>query len=99
MRLKSCSSFSFTWDGREKLMELILVIAVLAAGLVGFCSMVAAFALVVRAGGWQQAMKPTADGRWRLPRRLMFLGAILGALFGVLWVVLTLIPGGIPWMK
>ena len=80
-------------------MELIPIIGLLAVGLVGFCSMVAAFVLVARGGGWQQAMQPTADGRWPLPRRLMILGATLGCLFGLLFFVLSLIPGGIPWIK
>ena len=80
-------------------MELIPVIVVLAVGLVGFCSMVAAFVLVARAGGWQQAMQPTPESRWPLARRLMLLGATLGCLFGVLLFILYLIPGGLPWRK
>jgi hypothetical protein len=66
-------------------------------GLVGFCLMVAAFVLVAHKGGWQQAMRSGPEGRWSLPRRLMFAGALLGAVFGSTVVTLFLIPGGIPW--
>jgi hypothetical protein len=78
-------------------MELIPVIAVAVVGAVGFCLMLAAFVVVGRRGGWQQAMRPTPEAPWPLPRRLMVIGAALGVLFGVSVVVLSLIPGGIPW--
>jgi uncharacterized BrkB/YihY/UPF0761 family membrane protein len=72
---------------------------VLAIGLVGFCLTSAAFVLVARRGGWQQAMQPTPEGRWPIARRLMLVGAVLGTLFGFLLLVLSLIPGGLPWTR
>jgi hypothetical protein len=67
-------------------------------GFVGFCLMVAAFVLVARQGSWKQAMQSQPDGRWSLPRRLMFAGAFLGAIFSLAVTILFAIPGGIPWM-
>jgi hypothetical protein len=67
-------------------------------GGIGFCLMVAAFLLVAQQGGWRQAMQSMPDGRWSLPRRLMFAGAFLGMVFGVVVLLLFAIPGGIPWI-
>jgi hypothetical protein len=75
------------------------ILTVLVVGFVGFCLMVAAFVMVAQQGGWRQAMQSKPDGRWSLPRRLMFAGAFLGAFFGCAWVILSLIPGGIPWSE
>ena len=69
----------------------ILIVAII--GLVGVFLMIAAFALIARRGGWQQAMQPDAPGRWPLPRYLMLIGALLGCLFPVLMSV----PGVVPW--
>jgi hypothetical protein len=80
-------------------MELVPVLVCAAVGLVGFCLMLTAFVLVARQGGWQPAMQGLPGGRWPLPRRLMFTGALLGVLFGLSYLVLSLIPGGIPWLK
>jgi hypothetical protein len=74
------------------------ILAAAVVGFVGFCLMVAAFVLVARRGGWRQAMQPEPDGRWSLPRRLMFAGASLGTVFGVVVLLLFAIPGGIPWL-
>jgi hypothetical protein len=74
------------------------ILAAIAVGFVGFCLMVAAFVLVARQGGWKQAMRLEPDGRWSLPRRLMFAGASLGTVFGVVVLLLFAIPGGIPWV-
>ena len=74
-------------------MELLPIIAVLATAGVGFCLMLAAFVLVARRGGWQQAMQPDAPGRWPLPRYLLLIGASLGCLFPLLLSV----PGVVPW--
>ena len=73
------------------------ILAAIAVGFVGFCLMVAAFVLVARQGGWKQAMRLEPDGRWSLPRRLMFAGALLGMVFAVAVNLLFAIPGGIPW--
>jgi hypothetical protein len=74
-------------------MELVPIIAITAVGAVGFCLMLAAFVMVGRRGGWQQAMKPDARGHWPAPRLLMLVGAALGAAFGLLLFV----PGVVPW--
>jgi hypothetical protein len=73
------------------------ILTVGVVGFIGFSLMAAAFLMVARQGGWAQAMKSKPDGRWSLPRRLMFVGALLGAVFGVAVPVLFAIPGGIPW--
>jgi hypothetical protein len=75
------------------------ILAAIVMGFVGFCLMVAAFVLVARQGGWRPAMRSTPNGRWSLPRRLMFAGAFLGILFSLTVAILFLIPGGIPWMN
>jgi hypothetical protein len=80
-------------------MEILPVLTVFAVGLVGFCLMLAAFILMVPQGGWQPAMRPTPAGQWPLPRKLLFAGAVLGALFSLSYLILSLIPGGIPWLK
>jgi amino acid transporter len=77
--------------------SVVPILTAIVVGFVGFCLMVAAFVMVARQGGWRQAMQPEPDGRWSLPRRLMFAGALLGAVFGVVVMILFLIPGGIPW--
>ena len=69
-----------------------------AIGLVGFCLMTAAFVMISRQGGWNNAMQADPQGKWPLPKRLMVVGAGLGALFGIL-VILSLIPGGFPWNR
>jgi hypothetical protein len=74
-------------------MDLLPIIAVLATGGLGFCLMLAAFVIVTRRGGWQQAMQPDAPGRWPLPRYLLLIGASLGCLFPMLMSV----PGVVPW--
>lgn len=74
-------------------MELLPIIAVLTIAGVGFCLMLAAFIMVARRGGWQQAMPADAHGRWPLPRYLMLIGAFLGCLFPLLMSV----PGVVPW--
>jgi len=43
-------------------------------------------------------MRSDPDGRWSLPRRLMFAGAFFGIVFSLTVAILFLIPGGIPWM-
>jgi hypothetical protein len=69
-----------------------LLVAVI--GLVGFCFMAAAFAMVVRQGGWRQAMQPVSQGRWSLARRLMAIGALLLFLDGLGLLILDLIQHG-----
>lgn len=76
-------------------MEHVPFFVVLAIGCVGFVLMVAAFVLVARRGGWPRAMQADAEGRWPLPRKLMFAGASLGCLFGML----IFVPGVIPWWE
>jgi amino acid transporter len=75
----------------------VLILTVFVAGYVGVFLMAAAFVIVARRGGWRQAIRSEPDGRWRLPRRLMFAVALSGAAFGFAVVMLFLIPGGIPW--
>jgi hypothetical protein len=72
------------------------ILAVIVVGFVGFSLMVAAFVMVALQGG--RAMRSAPDGRWSLPRRLMFAGAWLAIVFSVTVAILFLIPGGIPWM-
>jgi hypothetical protein len=74
-------------------MELVPIIAITAVGAVGLWLMLAAFVMVGRRGGWQQAIKPDARGHWPAPRNLMLVGAVLGAAFGLLMFV----PGVVPW--
>jgi hypothetical protein len=69
-----------------------LLVAVI--GLVGFCFMAAAFAMVVRQGGWRQAMQPDSLGRWNLARRLMAIGALLLFLEGLGFLILDFIQHG-----
>jgi hypothetical protein len=75
------------------------ILAAIVVGFVGFCLMVAAFVMVAQIGGWRQAMRSEPDGRWSLPRRLMFAGAFSGIVFSLAVAILFLIPGGIPWMN
>jgi len=58
-------------------------------GLLALSPMIAVLVLVVRKGGWSNAMKRTARGRWPLARWLLLLGALLGIGFGrfVLWLI------------
>jgi hypothetical protein len=79
--------------------SVVPILTAIVMGLVGFCLMAAAFIMVARQGGWKQAMKSDPDGRWSLPRRLMFGGAFIGVLFSLGVMLLFLIPGGIPWIK
>ncbi len=74
-------------------MEIVPAIVLTAVGAVGFCLMLAAFGMVGRRGGWQQAMRPDAHGHWPAPRRFMLVGALLGYLFALG----MFIPGVIPW--
>jgi hypothetical protein len=74
------------------------VLAAIVVGCIGFCLMVAAFVMIARQGNWRQAMQSEPDGRWSLPRRLMFAGAVFGVAFSLGVAILFLIPGGIPWM-
>jgi hypothetical protein len=73
------------------------ILTVIAIGCVGVCLMAAAFVLVVRQGGWMQAMQSGPDRRWSPARRLMVAGALLGVVFAFAGVLLFAIPGGIPW--
>jgi hypothetical protein len=76
--------------------NVVPIVTAIVVGFVGFCLMAVAFVMVARQGSWGRAMQ-SDDGRWSLPRRLMFAGAIFGAVFGFAWTILFLIPGGIPW--
>jgi hypothetical protein len=71
-------------------MRLLAEAAVMAVAAVGFCLLLTSFLMVVRRGGWRAAMQSTTEGRWSLPRRLLFAGAALGALSGLLMVFLGL---------
>jgi hypothetical protein len=74
-------------------MELLPVIIIIAIGAVGFCLMLAAFVLAALSRAGRQGMRIDNDGRWPLPTRLMFAGALLAILFGLL----LFLPGAIPW--
>jgi len=74
----------------------VSILTAIIVGFVGFCLMVAAFVLVARQG-WRQAMRSGPNGRWSLPRRLMWAGAIFGPFIGVAVGFLFLIPDGIAW--
>ena len=71
-------------------MRLLAEVAVMAMAAAGFCLLLAGFAMVVRRGGWQAAMQSTTEGKWPLPRRLLFAGAALGVLSALLMVFLGL---------
>lgn len=73
------------------------MLAAIVVGLFGFCLMMTAFVMVARRGDWKQAMQSKPDGRWSLPRYLMFAGALLGVAFACAIGLLFSIPGGIPW--
>ena len=74
------------------------ILAAIVVGFVGCCLMVAAFVMAALQGGWRQAIRSEPDGRWSLPRRLMFGGAFLGMIWAVVVLLLFAIPGGIPWI-
>jgi hypothetical protein len=78
-------------------MELLPVLIVLGIGAVAFLLILVAFVMVAVQGGWRKPLP--ADGRWPLPRKLLYAGAALGLVFGVSCYVLTRIPGAIPWMR
>jgi hypothetical protein len=78
--------------------SVVPILTVMAVGFFGFCLMVAAFVLIARQGGWVQAMRSEPDGRWSVPRRLMFAGASIGIAFWLGVAILFLIAGGIPWL-
>ena len=69
------------------------IILVAATSFVGLGLMTAAFVMIARRGGWQQAMQADAQGRWPQPRYLMAAGASLCCLFALL----ASIPGVLPW--
>jgi hypothetical protein len=71
-------------------MRLLAEVLVMALAAAGFCLLLAAFALIVRRGGWRPAPQPGAQGPWPLPRRFLLAGAVLGALSGVLMILLGL---------
>ena len=77
--------------------SVVPILTVTVVGFVGVSLMAAAFVMVARQGGWRQAMRSGPDGRWGLPRRLMFAGAFLGIVFGVVVMILFSVPGGVPW--
>jgi hypothetical protein len=74
-------------------------LVLIAVGLVGVTLMIVAFVMVALQGGWKQAMQSDPQGRWSLPRRLMFAGAGLATLFAVLSFILYRIPGALQWPK
>jgi hypothetical protein len=71
-------------------MRLLAEGVVMALAGVGFCLLLAGFAMVVRRGGWRPALQPAAQGQWPLPRRFLLVGAALGALSGLLMILLGL---------
>jgi hypothetical protein len=71
-------------------MRLFVEVAVMAMAVAGLCLLLTGFVMVVRRGGWRAALQSTTEGRWSVPRRLLFAGAALGALSGLLMVFLGL---------
>jgi hypothetical protein len=71
------------------------VFALIGLGAVGFVLMTIAFVLIARQGNFQSLREADAAGRWSLPRRLMFTGAMLGMILGIGIFVLGLLPGGL----
>jgi hypothetical protein len=71
-------------------MRLLAEVVVMAIAAIGFCLLLAGFALIVRRGGWRPALQPLPQGQWPLPRRFLLAGAALGALSGVLMFLLGL---------
>jgi len=74
-------------------MELLPLIVITTVGAVGFGLMLAAFVLAARSRASRQGLRTENDGRWPVPTRLMFAGALLGALF----CLLMFVPGAVPW--
>jgi hypothetical protein len=71
-------------------MRLLAEGVVMALAAVGFCLLLAGFAMVVRRGGWRPALPSAAQGQWPLPRRFLLAGAALGALSGLMMILLGL---------
>ena len=71
-------------------MRLLAEGVVMALAALGFCLLLAGFAMVVRRGGWRPALQPAAQRQWPLPRRFLLAGASLGALSGLLMILLGL---------
>jgi hypothetical protein len=99
----NCSKFATILEQATKAIpvmnwSIVPILIAIVVGLVGFCLIVAAFLLVAHQGGWRQAMRSAVDGRWSVPRRLMFVGALLGLVYCAVVMVLFVVPGGIPWL-
>jgi hypothetical protein len=79
-------------------MQYIPLVIVLLGAAVCFSIFVAGTVLMLRMGGWQAMMQPTAAGHWSLPRRMIYGGAMGGVAFQFLFYILRWIPGAVPWM-
>ncbi len=60
-------------------------------------TLLAGLVMAYRMGGWQAMMQPTPQGKWSLPRRLVYGGAMGFVAFNMALILLTLIPGALPW--
>ena len=78
-------------------MQFVPVIVVIAGLAASFGSLITGFVLTFRMVGWQAMMQPTPQGKWSLPRRLVYGGAMGAVAFNCLLIVLVWIPGALPW--
>jgi hypothetical protein len=95
IRTQARDRFVLNWEkerGHQMNWGSELLVAVI--GLVGLCFMAAGFAMVVRQGGWKQAMQPDSLGRRSLARRLMATGALLLFLDGLGFLTLDFLQHG-----
>jgi hypothetical protein len=60
---------------------------------IGFCLMLGAFVLAAGHVGREASAAGEAQGRWSLPTRLMFAGAVLATVSSLL----LFLPGVVPW--
>ncbi len=76
-----------------KVAMVLFVMVVGISGLIGFSLLTAAFVMIKRRGGWQQAMRPAPDGQWSSAMRLMTTGvAISGLCLSVMFISFA-VPG------
>ncbi len=80
-------------------MQYVPIALVAVGGAISLCAILAGFVLVVRHGGWQAAMQHMPTGRWSLPRRLLYSGAMGVCVCCLVFIlfILARFPAGMPW--
>ena len=76
-----------------KVVMFVVIMVVCISGLIGYGLMTAAFVMIKRRGGWQQAMQPAPDGQWSSARRLMTTGAAISGLCLSVMFISFAVPG------